>query len=50
MADTGVIILEDGVVVEKRGRGQTQGSKNNPKASIIGISSSTPAKRRCGRH
>jgi hypothetical protein len=44
MADTRVINLEDGVVVEKRGRGRPRGSKNKPKASVAEISSSTLAK------
>jgi hypothetical protein len=37
------------MVVEKRGRGRPQGRKNNPKASIVDASSSTPAKHRHGR-
>jgi hypothetical protein len=45
MADTGVINLVDGVVVEKRGRGHPGGSKNKPKAPVAEISSSTLAKR-----
>jgi hypothetical protein len=49
MADTGVINQEDGVVVEKHGRGRPRGSKNNPKASAMQISSSTLAKRCRGR-
>jgi hypothetical protein len=48
MADTGVINLDDGVVVEKRGQGHPRGSKNKPKASVMQTSSSTPAKRRHG--
>jgi hypothetical protein len=49
MADTGVINLEYGVVVEKHGRGHSQGSKNKPKASVVGISSSTLDQCRRGR-
>jgi hypothetical protein len=44
LTDIRVINLEDGVVVEKRGRGHPWGNKNKPKASIAKISSSTPAK------
>jgi hypothetical protein len=48
MADTGVVNLEDGVVVDKCGRGRPRGSKNKPKASVTEIYSSTLAKRLCG--
>jgi hypothetical protein len=36
-------------VVEKRGRGCPQGSKNNPNTSTTSSSSAMPAKRCCGR-
>jgi hypothetical protein len=50
MADTGVIDLETGVVVEKRGRGRPCGSKNKPKeASMVISSSSVRVKRRPDR-
>jgi hypothetical protein len=36
MADTNVIYLDIGAVVEKRGRGRPRGSKNKPKdASMV---------------
>jgi hypothetical protein len=48
MADTGVIDLDTGVVVEKRGR--PHGSKNRPRdVSMMVLSSSAPMKRRPGR-
>jgi hypothetical protein len=46
MADTGIIDMDTGVVVEKRGRGHPRGSKNKPKeVSMAILSSSAPAKR-----
>jgi hypothetical protein len=45
MADTSVIDLDTGVVVEKRGRGRPRGSKNKPKdASMVVSSSFAPVK------
>jgi hypothetical protein len=50
MADAGVIDLDTGAVVEKRGRGRPRGSKNKPKdVSMVASSSSAPMKRRPGR-
>jgi hypothetical protein len=50
MADTSVIDLETGAVVEKRGHGRPRGSKNNPKETSMAVSlSSAPVKRRPGR-
>jgi hypothetical protein len=49
VADAGVINLEDATVVEKHGRGRPRGSKNQPKASVVDASSSTPTKRHHGR-
>jgi hypothetical protein len=50
MADTGVINLETGVVVEKRGRGHPHGSKNKPKEfAMVVSSSSAPVKCRPDR-
>jgi hypothetical protein len=50
MADTGIIDLDTGVVVEKRGCGHPCGSKNKPKeASLAVSSSSTPVKQCPGR-
>jgi hypothetical protein len=50
MADAGVIDLDTGVVVEKRGRGCPHGSKNKPKdASMVASSSSAPVKWHPGR-
>jgi hypothetical protein len=49
MADTGVIDLDTGVVVEKRGRVRPRGSKNKPKEASMAISSSSvTVKRRPG--
>jgi hypothetical protein len=49
-ADTGVIDLDTGAVVEKHGCGRPRGSKNKPKdASMAVLSSSAPVKRRPGR-
>jgi hypothetical protein len=45
MADTGVVDLEAGIVVEKRGCGRPRGSKNKSKvASMVVSSSSAPVK------
>jgi hypothetical protein len=50
MADTSVIDLDTGVVVEKCGRGCPRSSKNKPKESVMaGSSSCAPMKRRPGR-
>jgi hypothetical protein len=49
MADTGVIDLDAGVVVEKRGSGHPRGSKNKPKVATMAGSSFAPFKRRHGR-
>jgi hypothetical protein len=49
MADAGVIDLDTGVVVEKRGRGRPRGSRNKPKdISMVASSSAAPMKRRLG--
>jgi hypothetical protein len=49
MADTNVIDLDTGVIVEKRGRGRPHDSKNKPKESAMaGSSSSASVKRRPG--
>jgi hypothetical protein len=49
MADTGVVDLDGGVVVEKRGRGRPHGSKNKYKvASMVVSSSFVPVKQRPG--
>jgi hypothetical protein len=48
MADTRVVDLDAGVVVEKRGRGRPRGSKNKPKVVSMAASSSAPAKQRPG--
>jgi hypothetical protein len=50
MADTGVIDLDTGIAVEKRGRGLPRDSKNKPKdVSMVASSSAAPMKRRLGR-
>jgi hypothetical protein len=50
MADTGIINLGIGAVVDKRGCGRARGSKNKPKdASMMALSSSTPVKWHPGR-
>jgi hypothetical protein len=50
MADAGVIDLDTGVAMEKRGRGRPRGSKNKPKdVSMVASSSAAPMKRRPGR-
>jgi hypothetical protein len=41
MANAGVIDLDAGVVVEKRGRGRPHGSKNKPKGVSMAVSSSS---------
>jgi hypothetical protein len=48
MADTGVIDLCAGIMVEKRGRGRARGSKNKPKVATMAASSSAPVKQRPG--
>jgi hypothetical protein len=48
MVDTGVIDLDVGVAVEKRGRGYPWGSKNKPKVVTMEASSSALAKLRPG--
>jgi hypothetical protein len=47
MADTGIIDLDTGVVVEKRGRGRPRGSKNKPKEASTAISSSSAPVKWC---
>jgi hypothetical protein len=47
MADTGVIDLDTGAVVEKRGRGRPPGSKNKPKDASLVVSSSSALVKRC---
>jgi hypothetical protein len=50
MADAGVINLDTGAVVEKRGCGRPRGSKNKPKdVSMVASSSFAPMKR-CPSH
>jgi hypothetical protein len=49
MADTGVVDLDVGVMVEKRGCGCPRGSKNKPKVTSMVVSSSAPIKRCPGR-
>jgi hypothetical protein len=50
MADAGVIDLDTGAVVEKRGRGRPRGSRNKPKdISMVASSSAVLMKRRPGR-
>jgi hypothetical protein len=50
MADTRVVDLDAGIVVEKHGRGRPCGSKNKSKAASMPISSSSAlVKRRPGR-
>jgi hypothetical protein len=45
MADTSVIDLDTGDVVEKRGRGRPRGNKNKPKeTSMVVLSSFAPVK------
>jgi hypothetical protein len=41
MAHAGVIDLDAGVVVEKRGHGRPRGSKNKPKGASMTVSSSS---------
>jgi hypothetical protein len=51
MADAGVIDLDVGAMMEKRGRGRPRGSKNKPKdVSMVASSSSMPMKRRRPGH
>jgi hypothetical protein len=50
MADTGVVNLDTGAVMEKRGRGRPRDSKNKPKdASLVASLSSASMKRCPGR-
>jgi hypothetical protein len=49
MADTGVIDLDAGIMVDNHGRGRPRGSKNKPKVATMAASSSAPVKRRPGR-
>jgi hypothetical protein len=49
MADTGVVDLDAGIMVEKRGRGRPHGSKNKPKVISMEASSSAPIKQHPGR-
>jgi hypothetical protein len=49
IADAGVINLDGAIVVQKRGRGHPQGSKNKHKTSVAASSSATPAKHHRGR-
>jgi hypothetical protein len=50
MAVAGVIDLDNGAMVEKRGHGHPRSSKNKPKVvSMVASSSSTPMKRRPSR-
>jgi hypothetical protein len=50
MADTGVVDLDNGIVMEKHGRGRPRGSRNKPKGLSVAASLSTaPMKRRPGR-
>jgi hypothetical protein len=50
MADAGVVDLDTGAVIEKRGRGRPRDSKNKPKGvSLMASSSSASMKRRPGR-
>jgi hypothetical protein len=48
MSNTGVLDLDAGIVVEKRGRGRPRGSKNKPKVATM-ASSSAQVKRCPGR-
>jgi hypothetical protein len=50
MADTGVIDLDTGVVVEKRGRVRPRSSKNKPKEASMAISSSSATVKRLPGH
>jgi hypothetical protein len=49
MADAGVVNLDTGALMEKRGRGRPRGSKNKPKDTSLVASSSASMKRRPGR-
>jgi hypothetical protein len=49
MADTGIIDMDGGVVVEKHGRGHPRGSKNKSKVDTMDTSSSALTKWRPGR-
>jgi hypothetical protein len=50
MADVGVIDLDTGAVMEKRGRGRPCGSKNKPKGASLVASSSSASMKRCLGH
>jgi hypothetical protein len=47
MADTGVVDLDAGVMVEKHGRGRPRGSKNKSKAATMDVASSSAPVKRC---
>jgi hypothetical protein len=50
MADAGVVDLDTGALMDKRGRGRPRGSKNKPKdTSLVASSSSASMKWRPGR-
>jgi hypothetical protein len=49
MADAGVVDLDTGALMEKRGRGRPRGSKNKPKDASLVASSSASMKWRPGR-
>jgi hypothetical protein len=50
MSDAGVVDLDTGAMIEKRGRGHPRGSKNKPKdASLVASSLSVSTKRHPGR-
>jgi hypothetical protein len=50
MADAGVIDLDTGATVEKRGHAHPRGSRNKPKdISMVASSSAAPMKQRPGR-
>jgi hypothetical protein len=50
MADTRVVDLDTGVVVEKCGRGRPRGSKNKSKAATMDVASSSVPVKRCPGH
>jgi hypothetical protein len=47
MADTSIIDLDTGAMVEKHGRGHPRGSKNKPKEVSMAISSSSASAKWC---
>jgi hypothetical protein len=49
MADTGVVDLDAGAVVEMRGRDRPRGSKNKSKVAPMVVSSCAPVNQRPGR-